>query len=202
MFALAEADARIRWELGQLPAFDAQLAPGPFTTLVGFLPEAFAADLAEFIAAFPTLAEHYCYPPTQMHVTVRNLDRADLAELPVLLEGVEPIRLRAIGLGFTRETLLLRMLAADRTLRRLRIRLDGLRGIGPGRLARRDLAFANVLRLNGPVAGELRRAVSVRRQIFAGRVLELDRLTLIRTDKVGSPARSEVLDQYSLAAVP
>ena len=200
-FAYAELDARIRWRSHQTPTFDAQLAAGPFTTLVAFLPQSFAAELAASVAALPALAEHFRYPPAQLHMTVRNLDGADLASLPVLLNGLQPISLCAGGLGFTRETLLLRLLTVNSTLRCLRMRLDGLPGMRPARLALHDLAFANVLRFNGPIASELRRSVGRRPDPLAGREIELDELTLIRTDKVGSPAHSEVLGRYSLGAV-
>jgi len=197
-FAAADADAGIRWSLRQAPVFDARLRVGPFTTLVGFLPPAFAATLAESVAALPALAEHFRYPLAQLHVTVRNLDGVDLAGLPALLEGLQPIPFRADGFRFSRETLLLRVLPADPTLRCIRRRLDELPGMRRGWLPRRDLAFANVLRLNGPVAAELRRTVSQQRRALAGRRFDLDELFLIRTDKVGSPARTDVLDRYSL----
>ena len=181
-----------------MPVFDAQLRVGPFTTLVGFLPPAFAAALAESVAALPALAEHFRYPLAQLHVTVRNLDGADLRGLSALLEGLQPIPFRADGFGFTRETLLLRVLPADSTLRCIRRRLDELPGMRRGQLPRHDLAFVNLLRLNGPVAAELRRTVSQQRRTLAGRRFDLDELFLIRTDKVASPARTDVLCRYSL----
>jgi hypothetical protein len=194
----SDLDARVGWRLGRVPSFDARRAAGPFTTLVAFLPEPVAGELADMVAGLPALAAHFRYPPGQLHVTIRNLDGAALATLPQLLDGLQPISLRADRLGFTRQTLLLRMTTADTTLRRLRTRLDELPGAQPSRLPRRDLVFANVLRLNGPVAAELRRSVSRRGDALVGRRLDIDELTLLRTDKVGSPERTEVLDRFRL----
>jgi hypothetical protein len=196
-FAILEADARMRWSL-QPPSFDPQLPTGPFTTLVAFLPQAFAAELADSIAAMPGLAEHYRYAPTQLHVTVRNLDGADLADISALLGGLNPICLNLDGLSFTRETLLLRLLSPDQTLRGLRVALDDLPGARPRPRASGELAFANVLRLNGPVTSELRRGIRTYRPTRAQIVL--DALTVVRTDKVGDPRRTTVLRRYPLAA--
>jgi hypothetical protein len=116
-----------------------------------FLPRAFAAQLVETVGALPALSSHYRYTPEQLHVTIRNLDGADLNRLPALLASQQPIGLKADALGFTRETLLLRLLATDPNLRRLRTQIDHLPRIQPGSRFMRELAFANVLRLNGPV---------------------------------------------------
>ena len=105
-FVGLEVDARLRWRLHGPPSFDPAPPTGPFTTLVAFLPQAFAAQLVETIGALPALNDHYRYTPEQLHVTIRNLDGADLEQLPALLDGQQPIRLKADGLGFTRETLL------------------------------------------------------------------------------------------------
>lgn len=195
-FVGAEVNARSRWRLGWTPTFDSRRSAGPFTTLVAFLPEPFAAELADSVVALPALAAHFCYPAGQLHVTIRNLDSADLAALPKLLDGLQPIGLRADRLRFTPHTLLLQLVAADPALRGLRARLDDLPGAQPRRMPRRDLVFVNVLRLNGRVTPELRNAVSRRRNAFAGRQLEIAALTLIRTDKVGSPERTEVLGRF------
>jgi hypothetical protein len=196
-FVGLEVDARIRWRLHGPPNFDETAPAGPFMTLVAFLPQAFAAQLLDLIGALPALAGHYRYQPAQLHVTIRNLDGADLDELPALLAGQRSIRFKTDGLGFTRETLLLRLLAADPNLKRLRIQLDGLL---PGRRALRELAFANILRLNGPVAPQLSQTVKQQRNTLAGEELDLDELALVRTDKVGSPDRTEVLGRYKLSA--
>jgi hypothetical protein len=198
-FAVVEADARIRWRLRGAPTFDAAVPTGPFTTLVAFLPPPFAARLVDAIGALSALSGHYRYPPMQLHVTIRNLDGADLARLPALLASQQSIRLKVDGLGFTRETLLLRLLIPDPVLRRLRMQLDGLPGMRAGRSPLRELVFANVLRLNGPVAVELRRSVKQQRHTLVGEELELDELMLIRTDKVGGPDHTEVLSRYALS---
>lgn len=198
-FVGAEVNARSRWRLGWTPTFDSRRAAGPFTTLVAFPPEPFAAELAKSVATLPALARHFCYPAGQLHVTIRNLDSADLVALLKLLDGQQQIGLRADRLRFTPHTLLLQLVAADPALRGLRARLDDLPGAHPrGMPPRRDLVFVNVLRLNGPVTAELRNAISRRRNEFAGRQLEIAALTLIRTDKVGSPERTEVLGRFCL----
>jgi hypothetical protein len=202
MFAFAEAQARMRWRLGQAPAFDAELPAGPFTTLVGFLPQSFAAELAGHVVALPALAGHFSYPPSQMHVTVRNLDGAELSDLPALLRGLPSICLRGEAFGFTRETLLLRVSQENCDLRRLRQRLDDLPGMRASWSPRLHLCFVNVLRLNGRVNSDLLSAVRRRRHAFSGQSFELQELSLVRTDKVGSPARTEVLDRYSLRRSP
>jgi len=200
VFAALEANARIRWRLNGSPFFDPALPTGPFTTLVAFLPQAFAVQLVENVGALPGLAGHYRYTPAQLHVTIRNLDDTDLGRLPALLAAQHPIRLTTAGLGFTRETLLLRLLPVDANLRRLRTQLDDLPGMQRARHPLRDLVFANALRLNGPVAPQLSRAVKQQRNTLTGKELDLDQLTLVRTDKVGSPDRIEVLGRYKLPA--
>jgi hypothetical protein len=105
-------------------------------------------------------------------VTVRNLDGSDLADLPVLLDGLPPIRFHSDGFGYTRETLLLRAIPVDGTLHRLRKRLDDLPGVRSSTPLRQEAAFANVLRFNGPVARtarsvRLRRGIAIR--LFASR---------------------------------
>jgi hypothetical protein len=200
VFAALEANARIRWRLHGPPSFDETVPAGPFTTLVAFLPQEFATRLVETVGGLPRLAGHYRYTPRQLHVTIRNLDGADLERLPAPLAGQQPIRLKADGLGFTRETLLLRLLATDSNLRELRTQLDDLSGIQHGQRALCELAFANALRLNGPVAPQLRRTVKQQRKTLSGEEIELNELTLVRTDKVGSPDRIEVLARYKLPA--
>jgi hypothetical protein len=198
-FSVVEADARIHWRLRGAPSFDPLAPSGPFTTLVAFLPPAFAARLTSVIDTLPGISEHFRYPPAQLHVTIRNLDGADLSALPALLAGTRPLLLGDVGLGFTRETLLLR-LRTDKVLRRLRARLDGIAGIRPPRQPLRRLAFANVLRLDAPVAGELLRSAREHRDALGGEQLKLDELTLVSTDKVGSPDRTEILARYPLPA--
>jgi hypothetical protein len=61
--ALADADAKLRWRLGRVPRFDLELAAGPSTTLVGYLPLTFAAELAEFVAACRRLAITFAIQP-------------------------------------------------------------------------------------------------------------------------------------------
>jgi hypothetical protein len=197
-FALAEADAKLRWRLGRVPRFDPQLAAGPFMTLVGYLPQNFATELAEFVAVLPAIGDHFRYPAGQLHVTIRNLDGADLAGLPVLLDGLPPIRLRGDGFGFTGETLLLRAIPADDILLSLRRELDGFPGVRPATPLRREAAFANVVRLNGPVARELRRTVRRSPDAIGRKCFELSELRLVRTDKIGSPTRTEVIERFSL----
>jgi hypothetical protein len=199
-FVGLEVDARVRWRLHGSPSFDPALPTGPFTTLVAFLPQAFAAQLVETIGALPALNDHYRYTPEQLHVTIRNLDGVDLGRLPALLAGQQPIRLKVDGLGFTRETLLLRLLATDSNLRGLRTQLDDLPGMQRGPRLLRDLVFANVLRLNAPVSPELFRSVKHQRNDLLTQQAELPELTLVRTDKVGSPDRTEVLGRYKLPA--
>jgi len=144
----------------------------------------------------PGLAAHYRYTPAQLHMTVRNLDGAELADVTGLLSGLKSIRLNVDGLSFTRSTLLLRLLSPDRRLGELRAALDALPG--PRRRPRmsRDLAFANVLRLNGPVSSELRRGVRTYRPTSTE--ITLDTLTLLRTNKVGDPSHTRVLSRHPL----
>lgn len=55
-----------------------------------------------------------------------------------------------------------------------------------------------MLRFNGPVGTELLRSVGRHRDALAGEPLELQELTLVRTDKVGSPERTQILARYPL----
>ncbi len=197
VFSAIEADARLRWWLRETPRFDPRAAVGPFTTLVAFLPAAFAARLTEVVGTLEEVAGHYRYAPAQLHVTIRNLDGVDHSTLAALLVGRGPLLLHGGRLGFTRETLLL-TLSADVALRRLRAEIDRLPGARAPGGALRDLAFTNVLRLNGPIGDELLRSVARHRHALAGELLELQELTLVRTDKVGSPQRTQTLARYAL----
>jgi hypothetical protein len=201
-FAALQADARLQWRLHGSPVFDADAPTGPFRTLVAYLPGSFAHRVGETIISLSGLHEHYRYPPGQLHVTIRNLDGADLATLPELLAGQPPIRLHVSGLGFTRETLLLRFVADGPQLRSLRSQLERLPGTQPQGRSLRGLSFANVLRLNGPLASQLSRSVRAHRKILSGEQLVLDELTLVRTDKVGAPERTESLGRYRLRSQP
>ena len=197
IYSAIEADARVRWWLRETPSFDPLAAVGPFTTLVAFLPSAFATRLTEVLGTLDGVAAHYRYAPAQLHLTIRNLDGVDLSTLAAPLADCRPLVLRGGRLGFTRETLLQR-LSADVALRRLREGLDLLPGARAPSGALRDLAFTNVLRLNGPVRAELLHSVRRHRDALAGEPLELEELALVRTDKVGSPGRTRILARYPL----
>jgi hypothetical protein len=192
-------EARARWRFGLTPAFSQRDAAGPFTTLVAFMPRPVAEEIARSVQRLPGLGGHFRYPATQIHMTVRNLDGVDLAELPDILSQVPPITLRTARLRFTPETLLLQLAPTDRALRSLRTQLDELPGARPPVRARRALAFANVLRLNGPVSRELRIGTRRAGRKLEGRPVEIHDLQLVSTDKVGSPDRTHVLDRYALA---
>lgn len=130
---------------------------------------------------------------------MRNLDGVELADLPNILSQVPPIKLRTARLRFTPETLLLQLVPTDRTLRSLRTRLDELPGARPSARARPALAFANVVRLNGPVSRELRIGVRRAGRKLEGQPVEIHDLQLVSTDKVGSPGRPQILGRYALA---
>ena len=192
-------EARARWRLGPAPAFSERDASGPFTTLVAFMPRPVAEEISRLVQQLPGLEGHFRYPPAQIHMTVRNLDGVELGELPNVLSQVPPIKLRTARLHFTPETLLLQLAPSDRTLRSLRAQLDELPGARPSARARPTLAFANVLRLNGPVSSELRIGVRRAGGELGGRPVELHELQLLSTDKVGSPDRTHMLGRYALA---
>jgi hypothetical protein len=201
-FFMVELDARLGWAVGRRPRFELSDPGGPYTTLMAYLPDALAAELAEVAATLPATAGHYLYPPAQMHVTVRSFgDAGDLPDIATAMEGLPPIELTGAGLGLTRETVQLRLLPGNETLGELRRRLAKMRGV-PSRQPRQRLlapvAFANVLRLNGSVDPELRRAVAERRGLLAGERIALKDLTLVRTDRVASPASTQVLARYEL----
>jgi len=201
-FFMVELDARLGWAVGRRPRFELSDPGGPYTTLMAYLPEALAAELAEVAAALPARAGHYLYPPAQMHVTVRSFgDAGNLPDIGPAIDGLPPIELTGAGLGLTRETVQLRLLPGNEALGELRRRLAKLRGV-PSRRPRQRLlapvAFANVLRLNGSVAPELRRAVAQQRGLLAGERIALSELTLVRTDRVASPASTQVLARYEL----
>lgn len=191
-------EARARWRFGVTPAFSRRDAVGPFVTLVAFMPGPVAEEIARSVRRLPGLGGHFRYPPAQIHMTVRNLDGVELADLPDILSGVPAIELRTAGLCFTRETLLVRFVPTDRTLRGLRSELDGLPGAGPLARARSALAFANVLRLNGVVSRELRVCVRRPGRRLEGRPVEIREVQLVSTDKVGSPDRTQILGRYAL----
>jgi hypothetical protein len=201
-FFMVELDARLGWAVGRRPRFDVADPGGPYTTLMAYLPDALAAELAGVAASLPATAGHYLYPPGQMHVTVRSFgDATGLPDIGPAIEGVPPIELIGAGLGLTRETVQLRLLPDNETLRDLRRRLAKTPGV-PSRQPRQRLlapvAFANVLRLNGSVDPELRRAVAEQRGLLAGERIALSELTLVRTDRVASPAGTQVLARYEL----
>jgi hypothetical protein len=192
-------EARARWTFGLTPAFSQLGAPGPFTTLIAFMPGAVAEEMARSVQRLRGLGGHFRYPPTQIHMTVRNLDGVELGDLPNILSQVPPIKLRTARLHFTPETLLLQLAPTDRTLRSLRAQLDELPGARPLTRARSALAFANMLRLNGPVSNVLRIGVRHAGRELEGRPVEIHDLQLVSTDKIGSPDRTQMLGRYALA---
>jgi hypothetical protein len=191
-------EARARWRFGRPPAFDQRDAVGPFTTLVVFMAAPISEEIASLAEGLPGLRAHFRYPPAQIHMTVRNLDGVALAGLPSLLSQATAIKLRIARLHFTPKTLLLQLAPSDRALRDLRNQLDELPGAAAPAWARPTLAFANVLRLNGPVSNELRSGVRRAGRKLEGRPVEIHDLQLVRTDKVGSPERTQVLGRYAL----
>jgi hypothetical protein len=175
---------------------------GPYTTLMAYLPDELAGELSQMAAELPGCEGHYRYPPEQLHVTVRSFGGAtQLPDLAPAVQGVPPIALKGAGLGLTRDTVQLRLLPDNSSLGELRRRLARTHGV-PARQPRQRLlapvAFANVLRLNGSVDPDLRHAVGGLRRLLAGERIVLPELTLVRTDKVASPASTQVLARYSL----
>jgi hypothetical protein len=201
-FLMVELDARLGWAVGRRPRFELSAPGGPYTTLMAYLPDALAAELAEVAAALPGTEGHYLYPPEQLHATVRSFgDATSLPDIGPAVAGLPPIVLTGAGLGLTRETVQLRLLPGNETLGELRRRLARTQGV-PSRQPRQRLlapvAFANVLRLNGKVEPELRKAVAGQRGLMSGRRIELSELTLVRTDRVASPASTQMLARYEL----
>jgi len=201
-FLMVELDARLGWAMGRRPRFDLSAPGGPYTTLMAYLPEELAAELAQVAASLPGTQGHYRYPPEQLHATVRSFgDAGDLPDIGPAIAGLPPIVLTGAGLGLTRETVQLRLLPGNDTLGELRRRLARTQGV-PSRQPRQRLlapvAFANVLRLNGKVDPELRAAVAADRDLLAGQRIVLNELTLVRTDRVASPASTQVLARYEL----
>jgi hypothetical protein len=195
----AELRARLQWSAGRTPTFDPRAETGPFTTLVGFLPESLAAELAGTVAALGGVEGHHRYPAAALHVTVRNLDGADLSNVAEIVAARPSLQLRALRLLFTPETVLLELRPQGAGLELLRERLDSLPGAPRVAIWRRSPAFVNAVRLNGPVSAELRSSVARARNALSGRTLSLSRLTLLRTDKVGNPASSEILREITLS---
>jgi hypothetical protein len=184
---------------GRVPAFSQRDAAGPFITLVAFLPGSVTEEIASLVERLPGLGDHFRYPPTQIHMTVRNLDGVELADLSSVLSQAPPIELRTARLHFTHETLLLQLVPTNRTLPSLRAQLDELPGARPLAWARSTIAFANVLRFNGPVSSELRVGVRRARRELRGQLIEIHDLQLVSTDKVGSPGGTRMLGRYALA---
>jgi hypothetical protein len=201
-FFLVELDARLGWALGRRARFDPADPGGPYTSLMAYLPNELARELAGIARSLPGSDGHYLYPPGQLHVTVRSFGAATgLPPLEPAVAGLPPIALTGAGLGLTRDTVQLRLLPDNSTLGELRRRLARTHGV-PARQPRQRLlapvAFANVLRLNGPVAPRLRSEVAGLRRLLAGERIVLQELALVRTDKVATPARTELLARYTL----
>jgi hypothetical protein len=199
---MVELDARLGWAMGRRPRFELSAPGGPYTTLMAYLPEELAAELAQVAASLPGTQGHNRYPPEQLHATVRSFgDTTDLPDIGPAIAGLPPIVLTGAGLGLTRETVQLRHLPGNDTLGELRRRVARPRG-APSRPPRLRLlapvAFANVRRLTGKVAPELRAAVAAHRDLLAGQRIVLNELTLVRTDRVASPASTQVLARYEL----
>jgi hypothetical protein len=201
-FFMVELDARLGWAVGRRPRFELADPGGPYTTLMAYVPDELARELAQVAASLPGTEGHYCYPPEQIHVTVRSFGGAtSLPDIGPAIVGLPPIALIGAGLGLTRDTVQLRLLPDNDTLGELRRRLARTEGV-PSRQPRQRLlapvAFANVLRLNGNVNAGLRAAVASRRDLLKGERIVLSELTLVRTDKVASPANTQVLASYTL----
>jgi hypothetical protein len=201
-FFLVELDARLGWALGRRARFDPAEPGGPYTTLMAYLPMRLAAELADVATSLPGSDAHFRYPPDQLHVTVRSFgDATSLPSLDPALHGLPPIALTGAGLGLTRDTVQLRLLPVNHSLGEARRRLARTHGVPPRQPRQRLLApvaFANVVRLDGHVAPELRTQVAGLRRLLAGERIVLSELTLVRTDKVATPARTEVLERYTL----
>ncbi|MPY95872.1 MAG: hypothetical protein GEV08_23300 [Acidimicrobiia bacterium] len=160
----------------------------------------FPLDVASALdlGALPASRSHYRYPLSTLHVTVANLDQA-CVPAPVGVEALraltfEPVTLRLDGFGCSRDTLFIRCSYGEElaVLRRAVRRAFALpRPFNPVKAAFGQLAFANVLRFDGP-------GVAPARGQGPEGLVVLDNLDVVRTDRYLSDEATTVLARVPL----
>jgi hypothetical protein len=179
---------------------------GPFTSCVARLPAEVAGRLCHAVAE--AIGADGVYPPGSVHITIANLDRAPLAELPARVAGwageQRPLSARVAGIGFSRATAFAVLDLDERALRAARRSLRGVAGVraGPAVMLRDHVAAVNLARFERPLEAD------AARRLFPLRRVELPpfavaHVELVRTDKVLSETGTEILATYALGgAVP
>jgi hypothetical protein len=185
-----------------------------FLTTVVRVPEPAAGLLlaaAERLRAIDP-AHHY-YDRGSLHVTVLNVNGLLDADAGARLEEVRrlvalhaPFELELRGLNLSASTVLAQAFPVGPAFGRLRRRLLRLHRARaeqtPAQALRRTLltriAFANVVRLSGPVSRELLREVGALRDVDVGR-FEVREIELVHADRLLSPEATELVARLPLA---
>jgi hypothetical protein len=202
-------------------------AATPIYSLICRLPSAVATEAVGALFRHPCEWEsHHRYAPDAVHTTILFLTpylgigahtekgeiaaRIAAARGPIeeVLSRTSPLAVRAHGLNAFSSTVFLQLLqrVPDAPAAVRRGLADRLRAAFPRESADRyeahlpwDLLWANLVRFRSPVSSEIVAAVEDERETDFGEV-SLRAVELVRTDRLLSPARTEVLHRFQLGA--
>lgn len=158
------------------------------TTSVVRVPQDHAQQIHDLLESLPDLKGHYRYPPTDMHVTVMNLDgaRIDAASAfkrcTAAAQTAGPFDIELRGIALTSHSLYVQAWDVDGSLQQLR-REIATRIHSPLAPARRFLSFVNIARFTRTDLGALPAATIPLRGKPLG-VFTATRIEVVQTDKV------------------
>lgn len=198
---------REAWALrrGQITAWHGDEGPRAFLTTVVRVPTAIGRRVQEAArpAARAEPRPHHLYPAESIHITLANLDRyADLplerleATLARRVAAAPPITFTLRGLAAARHTVYVQAYARPASaLLALRgsVLLDLENGT-PGQQPLR-IAVGNVVRFRSTDTAAVRPITRANRTVCFGS-FQLDRVELVRTDKVLSAAGTDILAAF------
>jgi hypothetical protein len=186
-------------------------------TLVARLPQQATSGIAEILSDLKRRdPSHHDYPADTIHVTILNfdnmkdVDRSQLvAQVRHCIGSLRPFSLSARGLGVSPNSVFVQLFPEDGSLSDLRRKLSLLTPDShtrpratesrlPRDLLFRRLAFANLIRLSGPVSFPFIREIARHRTTnFASFCVEA--LELVQTDKLFSAAGTTIINRMALA---
>ena len=178
--------------------------PRDHLTSVVRLPVDLSEALVEAARRLSGAGSHYLYAPTDVHLTVLNLDtrgtaagRVETAAAAMRGTGTFPVVLR--GFGVSRQSIYARAYDPTTSLWRLRGRVAQVVGMRPP-LPLRLLGFVNLLRFGHPQVQELiASAAAARGTSPVAGAFHAQCVEIVRTDKVLSREGTELLQRVELS---
>ncbi|MFT3800333.1 MAG: hypothetical protein QM766_03865 [Burkholderiaceae bacterium] len=191
------------------------------TTLVGRLPEELSSTIIEAVQPLRSASgEHYFYPASTIHVTVRNFDllaqrlcsQEVVAEkVQEFISGFSEVRMRAKGLNVSPTTVFVQLFPCNKDFKSLRRGLNEMEGrqfaecsfghlkkdLTAANLLMKNMAFANVMRFAGVLSPSVVKYVSVNRWRDFGE-FSLRELELVSTDRYLSSSGTKIIKSFSL----